>query len=194
METATNNLPCTIKDVRFVVDNMLCGLGKFLRKCGSDTKCLENSDDHEEAVKIALKEDRIILTSGAPYFQLKSYLPEGKCFNVQCTQTAKEQAMTIFKHFNIEINEEDVFSRCSDNIEDETEIRNFSLKEYETRLSNCSFKECEYIPPEFKEKTGTTTIKEGKAKLNRCSYNKYEMDYDSLESDDEDKFEMVFNF
>ncbi|XP_023228228.1 exonuclease mut-7 homolog [Centruroides sculpturatus] len=108
-----NNSPCTIKDVKFVVDNMLHGLGKFLRKCGSDTKCLENLDDHTEAAKIALKEDRIILTSGAPYFQLKSYLPEGRCFNVPCSQNAKEQAMTVFRHFNIKINEEDIFSRCS---------------------------------------------------------------------------------
>ncbi|XP_067140723.1 exonuclease mut-7 homolog isoform X2 [Centruroides vittatus] len=186
-----NNSPCTIKDVKFVVDNMLHGLGKFLRKCGSDTKFVENSDDHTEAAKIALKEDRIILTSGAPYFQLKSYLPEGRCFNVSCSQNAKEQAMAVFRHFNIKINEEDIFSRCSED-EIEEEIKNFTIQEYESSLSNSIFRACKHGPPEAEEEREISSATECKMQSKCCSKD-YEVDYDSLESDD-DQCEMVFNF
>lgn len=40
------------RDFRVVCDNMLQGLGRYLRACGVDVKILENSDDHDLAAKV----------------------------------------------------------------------------------------------------------------------------------------------
>lgn len=35
-----------------MADNMLHGLGKYLRLCGADVVFLDNDDDHMQAVKV----------------------------------------------------------------------------------------------------------------------------------------------
>ncbi|CAF5187159.1 unnamed protein product, partial [Rotaria magnacalcarata] len=55
------------QQMKFVVDNMLHGLGKELRVAGCDTVILGDNDPHTDAIRYARAENRIILSRGAPY-------------------------------------------------------------------------------------------------------------------------------
>jgi uncharacterized protein with PIN domain len=56
--------PTPASQFRVVCDNMVCGLGKMLRKCGVDTVILENEDSHDVCVRIANQQKRMIITRG----------------------------------------------------------------------------------------------------------------------------------
>lgn len=45
-------------------------------------------------------------------FKLQSQVGEGRCFSVNCSEKAKEQALQVLKHFNVQVTLEDIFSRC----------------------------------------------------------------------------------
>ncbi|XP_074911060.1 exonuclease mut-7 homolog isoform X8 [Buteo buteo] len=62
--------------------------------------------------QIARQEGRVILTSGLPYQTLQSQVAEGRCFSVNCSEKAKEQALQVLKHFNVQVSLADIFSRC----------------------------------------------------------------------------------
>ncbi|OXB80631.1 UNVERIFIED_CONTAM: hypothetical protein H355_005560, partial [Colinus virginianus] len=153
--------PISPKEFSVVCDNMLQGLGRYLRCLGVDVRMLENEDDHRKAAevsgvcvysshlhsleqlielpvshlqelqalmskftlvsnglqieltgKIARQEGRVILTSGLPYQTLQSQVGEGRCFSVNCSEKAKEQALQVLKHFNVHVTLADIFSRC----------------------------------------------------------------------------------
>lgn len=44
--------------------------------------------------------------------QLRSQVGEGRCFSVNCSEKAKEQALQVLKHFNVQVSLGDIFSRC----------------------------------------------------------------------------------
>ncbi|KAL8174252.1 UNVERIFIED_CONTAM: hypothetical protein K2H54_040943 [Gekko kuhli] len=111
-ETPSSSVSISVRDFRVVCDNMLQGLGRYLRCLGADVRMLENDDEHSKAAKIAIQEDRVILTSGLPYQTLRSQVGEGRCFSVDCSEKAKEQALWVLKHFSIQVTLADVFSRC----------------------------------------------------------------------------------
>ncbi|XP_036605493.1 exonuclease mut-7 homolog isoform X1 [Trichosurus vulpecula] len=100
------------KDFSVVCDTMLQGLARYLRCLGVDVCVLENTDDHRQAAEIARKEGRIILTSGLPYQKLQAQVGEGRCFSVNCSDKAKQQALSVLKHFNVRVTLSDIFSRC----------------------------------------------------------------------------------
>ncbi|XP_052537251.1 exonuclease mut-7 homolog isoform X9 [Tympanuchus pallidicinctus] len=104
--------PISPKEFSVVCDNMLQGLGRYLRCLGVDVRMLENEDDHRKAAEIARQEGRVILTSGLPYQTLQSQVGEGRCFSVNCSEKAKEQALQVLKHFNVRVTLADIFSRC----------------------------------------------------------------------------------
>ncbi|NXN99961.1 MUT7 Exonuclease, partial [Rhinopomastus cyanomelas] len=104
--------PISTKEFSVVCDNMLQGLGRYLRCLGVDVQILENEDDHRRAAEIARQEGRVILTSGLPYQTLQSQVAEGRCFSVNCSEKAKEQALQVLKHFNVQVSRADIFSRC----------------------------------------------------------------------------------
>ena len=104
-------LPNSPRHFRVVVDNMLQGLGRYLRCCGVDVVMLANEDDHDRAAKIARREDRVILTTGTPYYTLRSQVPLGQCMCVPAGN-AKDQVLAVFKLFNIQVTTSDIFSRC----------------------------------------------------------------------------------
>ncbi|XP_075761943.1 exonuclease mut-7 homolog isoform X2 [Pelodiscus sinensis] len=104
--------PVSPKEFSVVCDNMLQGLGRHLRCLGVDVRMLENDESHRKAAEIARKEGRVILTSGLPYQTLQSQVGEGRCFSVDCSEKAKEQALQVLKHFNVKVSVADVFSRC----------------------------------------------------------------------------------
>ncbi|XP_060107482.1 exonuclease mut-7 homolog [Heteronotia binoei] len=111
-ETPNSSVPISVCDFRVVCDNMLQGLGRYLRCLGVDVRMLENDDEHRKAAELAIQEDRVILTSGLPYQMLCSQVGEGRCLLVDCSAKAKEQALRVLKHFNIQVTLTDVFSRC----------------------------------------------------------------------------------
>ncbi|XP_064420329.1 exonuclease mut-7 homolog isoform X2 [Latimeria chalumnae] len=55
------------REFSVICDNMLQGLGRYLRCVGVDVKMLDNEDDHRRAAEIAREEGRVILTCGMPY-------------------------------------------------------------------------------------------------------------------------------
>ncbi|XP_032933363.1 exonuclease mut-7 homolog isoform X2 [Catharus ustulatus] len=59
--------PISPREFSVVCDNMLQGLGRYLRCLGVDVRLLDNEDDHRKAAEIARQEGRVILTSGLPY-------------------------------------------------------------------------------------------------------------------------------
>ncbi|XP_039575784.1 exonuclease mut-7 homolog isoform X3 [Passer montanus] len=104
--------PISPQEFSVVCDNMLQGLGRYLRCLGVDVRLLDNEDDHRKAAEIARQEGRVILTSGLPYQTLRSQVGEGRCFSVNCSEKAKEQALQVLKHFNVQVSLGDIFSRC----------------------------------------------------------------------------------
>ncbi|NXE81377.1 MUT7 Exonuclease, partial [Cochlearius cochlearius] len=111
-ETSCPPAPISPKEFSVVCDNMLQGLGRYLRCLGVDVRMLENEDDHRKAAEIARQEGRVILTSGLPYQTMQSQVAEGRCFSVNCSEKAKEQALQVLKHFNVQVSLADIFSRC----------------------------------------------------------------------------------
>ncbi|XP_059721367.1 exonuclease mut-7 homolog isoform X1 [Haemorhous mexicanus] len=112
MEPSRPPAPISPQEFSVVCDNMLQGLGRYLRCLGVDVRLLDNEDDHRKAAEIARQEGRVILTSGLPYQTLRSQVGEGRCFSVNCSQKAKEQALQVLKHFNVQVSLGDIFSRC----------------------------------------------------------------------------------
>ncbi|XP_034168728.2 exonuclease mut-7 homolog [Pangasianodon hypophthalmus] len=102
----------TPQELRVVCDNMLQGLGRYLRCVGVDVLMLENTDDHKVAAQIARNEGRIILTSGQPFQTLRSQVAEGRCLTLDCSEKARDQAVRVLKHFNVHLTPSDIFSRC----------------------------------------------------------------------------------
>lgn len=54
LQMAPSYYPKTpVSEFKVVVDNMLHGLGKYLRLCGADVAFLDNDDDHMQAVQVS---------------------------------------------------------------------------------------------------------------------------------------------
>uniref|UniRef100_A0A3P9KSJ1 Exonuclease 3'-5' domain containing 3 n=1 Tax=Oryzias latipes TaxID=8090 RepID=A0A3P9KSJ1_ORYLA len=104
--------PLPPQQLRVVCDNMLQGLGRYLRCLGVDVVMLENSDDHRVAAKLAQAEGRVILTCGQPFQSLRSQVGEGRCLSLDCSEKAKDQAVRVLRHFNVQPTPSDIFSRC----------------------------------------------------------------------------------
>ncbi|GAA6232040.1 exonuclease mut-7 homolog [Lates japonicus] len=100
------------QQLRVVCDNMLQGLGRYLRCLGVDVVMLENTDDHRVAAKLAQAEGRVILTCGQPFQSLRSQVGEGRCLSLDCSEKARDQAVRVLKHFNVQPTPSDIFSRC----------------------------------------------------------------------------------
>ncbi|XP_077354171.1 exonuclease mut-7 homolog isoform X3 [Festucalex cinctus] len=106
--------PMAPQQLRVVCDNMLQGLGRYLRCLGVDVVILENNDDHRVAAKLAQAEYRVILTCGQPYQTLRSQVGEGRCLSLDCSEKARDQAVRVLRHFNVRPTPCDIFSRCQD--------------------------------------------------------------------------------
>ncbi|KAG8447413.1 hypothetical protein GDO86_014768, partial [Hymenochirus boettgeri] len=104
--------PLSPRHFRVICDNMLQGLGRYLRCLGVDVLMLDNDDEHRKAAEIARRDGRVILTCGLPYDTLRSQVGEGKCLSVDSSEKARDQAVKVLKHFNVHVSQSDVFSRC----------------------------------------------------------------------------------
>ncbi|KAM9325596.1 exonuclease mut-7 homolog [Gastrophryne carolinensis] len=107
-----NTTPLSPREFKVICDNMLQGLGRYLRCLGVDVMMLDNDDDHRRAAEIARRDRRVILTCGLPFQTLRSQVGEGRCFSVNCSEKARDQAVKVLQHFNVHVTLSDVFSRC----------------------------------------------------------------------------------
>jgi len=90
---------------------MLQGLGKTLRCCGVDTITLQNGERHMKAVELCIQENRVILTVGKPFYQMRGCVPQEMCMSVP-VGCVEDQLSAIFKRYNIRVTAKDLFSRC----------------------------------------------------------------------------------
>ncbi|XP_075885074.1 exonuclease mut-7 homolog [Nelusetta ayraudi] len=104
--------PIPPQQLRVVCDNMLQGLGRYLRCLGVDVLMLENTDDHRVAATLAREDGRVILTCGQPFQSLRSQVAEGRCLALDCSEKARDQAVRVLRHFNVQPTTSDIFSRC----------------------------------------------------------------------------------
>lgn len=112
MKPSEDTPPLPPQQLRVVCDNMLQGLGRYLRCLGVDVVMLENTDDHRVAAKLAQAEGRFILTCGQPFQCLRSQVGEGRCLSLDCSEKARDQAVRVLRHFNVQLTQGDIFSRC----------------------------------------------------------------------------------
>lgn len=63
--------PVHVKDVKFVCDTMLQGLGRQLRTVGADTEILSNTQNHFICAALSRQDNRYILTKGVAFNQVK---------------------------------------------------------------------------------------------------------------------------
>ncbi|CAG04881.1 unnamed protein product, partial [Tetraodon nigroviridis] len=112
VQPSADSPPLPPQQLRVVCDNMLQGLGRTLRCLGVDVLMLENGDDHRVAAKVSQAEGRVILTCGQPFLTLRSQVGEGRCLSLDCSEKAKDQAVRVLRHFNVQPTPSDIFSRC----------------------------------------------------------------------------------
>ncbi|XP_064616174.1 exonuclease mut-7 homolog isoform X2 [Liolophura sinensis] len=104
--------PTTPQELTVVVDSMLQGLGKQLRSCGVDVRILENYEDHEKAIEICLRENRVVLTTRGPYERIQACVGKHNVFCVSHDKKAREQMKEVLHYFNVTVTQADIFSRC----------------------------------------------------------------------------------
>lgn len=107
----------SINDVRFVVDSMLFGLGKVLRKCGFDARFIGDRKKIVEFCQMENNEDFIVLSTGKGHKQLETLLnPEKVLFVPASTHKGATKPSQLVNHImhelRILIRPEDLWSRC----------------------------------------------------------------------------------
>ncbi|CAL1536700.1 unnamed protein product [Lymnaea stagnalis] len=100
-------------EFRVVCDTMLQGLGSQLRSCGVDTFIMGSSQRHSDAIQISLHDNRIVLSTGKAYEQLRARLGDAMIYCVRHDVSAMDQCFDVLRHFNVKVTKDDIFSRCS---------------------------------------------------------------------------------
>lgn len=100
----------SVGDCKFLCDTMLAGLGKQLRKYGIDTVILENGERPSAKLQgqTFVKDELSIVTRPSKYRQFLKY---GVVYGVK-SDNVKEQLAEVLDFFNIEVTENDIFTRC----------------------------------------------------------------------------------
>jgi len=91
--------------MRFIADNMLGKLSKWLRFLGYDTLYPKTIDD-KELVKLSRSEDRILLTRDKELVKMKNL----KALYIK-SEKLDEQLKQIIKEFDLKMSS-DIFTRC----------------------------------------------------------------------------------
>ena len=90
---------------KFIVDENVIKLGRWLRMLGVDAAFYPISSDNE-LVRIAIRENRIILTRDRHFLDRRV-----KCFLLKSSDPI-EQLCQVIEEFGIEVSEERFLSRC----------------------------------------------------------------------------------
>ena len=94
--------------MRFVCDQMLVGLGKWLRAAGYDTIIIETSIPDQQILEYALNEERLLLTRDAHFLKMKT---TGETVIFLRGNSIKECIQELNERLNIDWLL-DPFSRC----------------------------------------------------------------------------------
>ncbi|KAK4873175.1 hypothetical protein RN001_015204 [Aquatica leii] len=130
--------------VKVVCDTMLQGLGKSLRRCGIDTAILENFEEHMHCVRLAIDEQRYILTRGTIFDQLAGAVPPGYCLRV-LSDNIDEQLKQVLDYYKIIVTKDDVFSRCQTcNSNSFIKISRSTMNTLASTVTNITFSPVEY--------------------------------------------------
>lgn len=65
--------------------------------------------------------------------QLRSQVGEGRCLALDCSEKAKDQAVRVLRHFNVQATPSDIFSRCQ--VRKQRVSYDKQVKEVSTRTS-----------------------------------------------------------
>ena len=95
------------EELKFIADENVCKLGKWLRILGYDVDYYSPSSDAELAGR-ALKEKRIILTRDHDFLEMKT---AERCLLLESTNPI-EQLKQVIDAFNLTPTEDKIFSRC----------------------------------------------------------------------------------
>ncbi|EFN66105.1 Probable exonuclease mut-7-like protein [Camponotus floridanus] len=98
---------------RVVCDSMLGGLSSKLRMCGVDCVHVLFDQGGDDSAKLAMRENRILLTRNKNYERFKQYLPlfEENCYRVMA-DTPDNQLREVLRYFGVIVTQNDIFSRC----------------------------------------------------------------------------------
>ncbi|VDP15698.1 unnamed protein product [Onchocerca flexuosa] len=103
------------KDLKIIVDSMMLGLGKHLRRCGIDTILAET---RSYLIECAERDpNRYILTCGKAIDELRrhrSLRGTQRILSVSTTQNLSiiQQIEFVLRQFNMHLSKDDIFSRC----------------------------------------------------------------------------------
>ncbi|XP_034947539.1 exonuclease mut-7 homolog [Chelonus insularis] len=113
---------------KVICDGTLNNLIRPLRMCGCDCILLDFDRHAYKSVQLAKQENRVFLTKNYNHEQFaKSHLAPEKIYRVQ-RGASMLQLQEILNHFNVQITEFDIFSRCiSCNNDEFTEISNHTM-------------------------------------------------------------------
>ncbi len=95
--------------MKFIADCMLGKLAKWLRMLGHDTLYINGADD-DELVRIAVREDRILLTRDRRLCDRR--MVRMRCVFVNWGSTAA-QVRQVFEYWNMRVSEDSLFTRCT---------------------------------------------------------------------------------
>uniref|UniRef100_A0A914GZ18 3'-5' exonuclease domain-containing protein n=1 Tax=Globodera rostochiensis TaxID=31243 RepID=A0A914GZ18_GLORO len=108
----------SIREVRFIADSMLFGLGKHLRKCGFDARMIGERDQIIEFCKQSQNDGFVVLSTGKAYTQLQLQL-HGSSHEVVCVPMATDGTTPpslivkyLLHELRILLRPEDMWSRC----------------------------------------------------------------------------------
>ena len=88
-------------------------LCKKLRHLGVDSVIIESFESHESLTKVALRDQRMILTKSRRNFDAaRKAVAEGHCVLLAPDQV-EEQLAEVTRYFNTTISEDSIFRRCS---------------------------------------------------------------------------------
>lgn len=96
---------------RVVCDSMLGGLSSKLRMCGIDCIHVLFDQGGDDSARLAMRENRILLTRNKSYERFKQYLPLENCYRIM-TDTPDNQLREVLNHFGVVVTQNDIFSRC----------------------------------------------------------------------------------
>ncbi|KAI1716488.1 3'-5' exonuclease domain-containing protein [Ditylenchus destructor] len=105
--------PKTVKDYKFVMDNMLFGLGAQLRRCGFYTECM---NEREQLIKYCEKhKDVLAISTGKGFKQLQLRIPDQVKYVPVNTKDVKLNSTLVgylMRELKVVVRREDMWSRC----------------------------------------------------------------------------------
>ncbi|XP_015586273.1 exonuclease mut-7 homolog [Cephus cinctus] len=169
-----------------VCDSMLGGLARQLRMCGCDCIYVEYDRGGDQSARLAMQEDRVLLTRGGAYHRFVQYVPPGNCYRV-CSDRPENQLKEVLSRFNILVTRRDIFSRCQICNHDEfVQVSKNRMNELNRNNSRTFQSKFYRVPGNSSMNMNTNVSTNMNMNMNYCSPSVYEVvtDYEQIPNDD----------